>query len=103
MKSQSFLWSLGILSIGAILLLLGGGWMSLPMMGSGMMWGGWMGGGMWIFWICIAAGLYFLFTGTSWFNVDDRKRAQRIAAVRYARGEITADELDEIKVNLERS
>ena len=101
MKSQSFLWFLGILAIGAILLFIGRGWMGLPMMGYGMM-GGWMGGGMWIFWIFIAVGLYFLFIGTPWFNIDDRKRAQRIAEERYARGEITTDELDEIKVNLER-
>ena len=81
--------------------------MGLPMMGYGMMgggWmgGGWMGGGMWVFWIFIAVGLYFLFTGTPWFNVDDKKKAQRIAEERYARGEITADELDEIKGTLKR-
>jgi uncharacterized membrane protein len=101
MKSQSFLWFLGILAIGTILLFIGGGGMGLPMMGYGMM-GGWMGGGMWIFWIFIAVGLYFIFTETSWFNLDNRKMAQRIAEERYARGEITADELDEIKVNLEK-
>jgi uncharacterized membrane protein len=101
MKSKTILWSLSTLTIGAILLFIGG-WTDFPMIGYGMMGGGWIGGGMWIFWISIAVGLYFLFTGTPWFNADDRKRAQRIAEGRYARGEITADELDEIKVNLER-
>ena len=51
-----------------------------------MMGFGWMEGGMWLFWIALAAGLYFLFYA----------RAEE----RYAWGEITAGELDGIRDKL---
>lgn len=67
-----------------------------------MMGFGWMGGGMWFIWIALAAGFYFLYYGTPLFRGDGYSRALRIAEERYARGEITAEELDEIRENLER-
>ena len=72
----------------------GAGW------GSGMMGFGMMGGGMWLIWIAIAGGLYLLFTGTPRFRGGDRHRALKIAEERYARGEISSEELDEIRDNL---
>jgi len=55
------------------------------------------GGGMWLFWIALAAGLYFLFYGMPLNGRGGRSRALRISEERYARGEITAEELDEIR------
>jgi uncharacterized membrane protein len=71
------------------------------MMGYGMMGGGWMGGGMWIFWIFIAVGAYFLFAGMPWYERGSRRASLIIAEERYAKGEITANELAEIRDNLE--
>jgi putative membrane protein len=59
-----------------------------------------------IFWILIAAGIVLL---VKWL-VDQNKikdepkdaSALEIAELRYARGEITREEFDEIKMNLER-
>lgn len=65
-----------------------------------MMGFGWMGSGMWLFWIAIAAGAYFLFYGGIWPRGGGRRSALRIAEERYARGEITAEELDTIRDNL---
>ncbi len=65
-----------------------------------MMGFGWMGGGMWFFWVAIAAGAYFLFYGGLWPREGGRRSALRIAEERYARGEITAEELDVISDNL---
>ena len=67
-----------------------------------MMGFGWMGGGMWFFWAAVAIGAYFLFYGMPRYSGDGRRRALRIAEERYARGDITAKELDEIKENLWR-
>ncbi len=86
-----------LIALAAVLILLfsgGIGWGS-QMMGYGM-----MGGGMWFFWIAIAAGLYFLFSGMPVYGGGGRRRALRIAEERYARGEMSADELDEIRDNL---
>lgn len=69
-------------------------------MSSGMMGFGMMGGGMWLIWIAVAIGLYFLFTGTPLYGGGSRNRALRIAEERYARGEISAEELDKIRYNL---
>ena len=65
-----------------------------------MMGYGWMGGGMWLFWVALAVGAYFLFSGMPVYGGRRRRRAIRIAEERYARGEITAEELDEIRDNL---
>ena len=65
-----------------------------------MMGFGWMGGGMWLFWVAIAAGAYFLFYGRPWYREGGRSSTIRIAEERYARGEITAEELDTIRDNL---
>ncbi len=65
-----------------------------------MMGFGWMGGGMWLFWIALAAGAYFLFYGMPRPREGGRHSALRIAEERYARGEITAEELDTIRYNL---
>jgi uncharacterized membrane protein len=66
-----------------------------------MMGFGGMGGGMWLLWVALAAGAYFLFYGGLWPREGGRRGALRIAEERYARGEITAEELDEIRDNLE--
>jgi uncharacterized membrane protein len=64
-------------------------------------WGsGMMGGGMWFIWIAIAAGMYLLLSGTPFFRGGGRHRALKIAEERYARGEISAEELDEIRDTL---
>jgi uncharacterized membrane protein len=65
------------------------------MMGFGM-----LGGGMWFIWIAIAVGLYLLFSGTPFFGGGGRHRALKIAEERYARGEISSEELDEIRYTL---
>jgi uncharacterized membrane protein len=65
-----------------------------------MMGFGWMGGGMWLIWIAIAAGLYLLLSGTPFYGSGGRHRALKIAEERYARGEISSEELDEIRDNL---
>ncbi len=66
------------------------------------MWGGWgwMGFGMIFFWLLIIAGAYFLFTGFAWPRRRYRYDALEIARERYARGEITLEEFEEIKRNL---
>ena len=65
-----------------------------------MMGFGWMGGGMWLFWVALAAGAYFLFYGMPWPRETGRRGALRVAEERYAWGEITAKDLDEIRDNL---
>lgn len=54
-----------------------------------MMGFGWMGGGMWLFWVALATGAYFLFYGMPRYRGGGRDRAIRIA-----------EELDEIRDNL---
>jgi uncharacterized membrane protein len=66
-----------------------------------MMGFGWMGGGMWFMWIALAAGFYFLFYRTPLFRGNNYSRAIRIAEERYARGEISAEELEEIRDHLD--
>ena len=70
--------------------------------GSGIMGFGMMGGGMWLFWIAIAVGLYFIFSWIPVYGGGGQRRTLRIAEERYARGEITIEELDEIRDNLGR-
>ena len=55
---------------------------------------------MWFFWIALVAGLYFLFYGMPLYGGGGRSRALRIVEERYARGEITAGELDGIRDTL---
>jgi len=67
-----------------------------------MMGFGWMGWGMW-FWLLALAGLSYL--AYMWFR--PRRRVARddpleSARLRYARGEITAEEYDEIVRRLRR-
>jgi len=55
---------------------------------------------MWFFWIALAASFYFLFYGMPLYGGGGRSRALRIAEEWYARGEITAGELDGIRDTL---
>jgi uncharacterized membrane protein len=66
------------------------------MMGFGI-----MGGGMWFIWIAIAVGLYLLFSEKPFYGGEGRHGALKIAEARYARGEISSEELDEIRYTLE--
>jgi putative membrane protein len=76
-------------------------------MGGGMM-GGWMGMGGWGwnpilmlgFLLLISAGVYLLLTGSSLSEGRGDDRPLEIARERYARGEITREELEEIKKDL---
>jgi len=75
-----------------------GGWYGA---GSGMMYGsGWMGLGMILFWGLVVAGVY-LVARSLWpryhYGRDD---AREIARERYARGEITQEEYEELRRNL---
>lgn len=57
---------------------------------------------MWIFWIIIVSLIIFLaikyYNGS--LNINKKETPLDIAKKRYARGEITKEELDEIKKNL---
>ncbi|MFA9437740.1 MAG: hypothetical protein ACEROO_11620 [Candidatus Bathyarchaeota archaeon] len=91
----------GVLIIGALsLLLLGSMGMGSHMYGTGMMfdWGG-MGLGMGFFWILILGGLFVLFSGRYSFNGRD-DRAKEIARERFARGEISEKEFEELMKRL---
>jgi putative membrane protein len=92
---------LAIIAIGAFAIFAIGGWgMGSPMMGLGMMtgWGG-MGLGMGLFLVLVIVGLFLLFTGSR-YEPRYEGRAQNIARERYAKGEITKEEYDEIVKNL---
>ena len=89
-----------IIAIVAVATVLFGGWGMGSMMGPGFMtgWGG-MGLGMGFFWVLVIIGLFLLFNGGRiGARTDDRART--IARERYARGEITKEEYDEIIKNL---
>jgi len=96
-----------LLIVGAVLVLVfasmaSGGWMGFNMMGPGMM-GGWAGPWTWVLWIALAAGLYLLVTRTTAPRSWGYRGALAIAAERYARGEITAEEFEKIKGSLSRT
>ena len=90
-----------VLIIGAVAILLFGGMgMGSHMYGTGMMfgWGG-MGLGMGFFWVLILIGAFILFSDrTSFRGRDDR--AKEIARERYARGEISEKEFEELMKKL---
>ena len=91
----------GVLIIGSLsLLLLGSMGMGSHMYGAGMMfgWGG-MSPGMGFFWILILGGLFVLFSGRYSFNGSD-DRAKEIARERFARGEISEKEFEELMKRL---
>ena len=71
--------------------------------GFGMMGGGfsWMGLGMILFGLLVLAGLWFIFSGyrPHWYHQNDG--AVTIARERFARGEITKEELEKIRKDLE--
>jgi len=75
-----------------------GPWMMGPWMG----WG-WMGLGMILFWVLIGVGIYLLLGGYVRPRRGEDDRALVIARERYARGEITLEELEEMKRNLSRT
>jgi putative membrane protein len=92
---------IGILAIGAVATLSMGGWgMGSHMWGPGMMggWGG-MGFGMGITWILVLIGLFLLF-GYQRYDNRHEDRAKTIARERYARGEISEQEFEEIMKKL---
>jgi putative membrane protein len=68
------------------------------------MWGGWgMGSGMLFLWPLLALGGYLAYRGWAGSRrryVRRRVGALEIARERYARGEITREELEEIRRNL---
>ena len=73
------------------------------MMGPWMMGGGgWMGLGMILFWIPIGVGIYLLLAGYLQPRRGEDDRALATARERYARGEITQEEYEEIRRNLSR-
>jgi putative membrane protein len=92
---------ISVLIIGALsVLLFGGMGMGSHMYGTGMMfgWGG-MGFGMGFFWILILGGLFVLFNGRYALNGRD-DRAKEIARERFARGEISEKEFEDIMKRL---
>ena len=99
--------NMALLIVGAVLVLAfasmaSGGGMGFNMMGPGMM-GGWAGPWTWVLWIVLAAGLYLLVTRTTVPRSRGHGGALAIAAERYARGEITAEEFEKIKDSLSRT
>ena len=91
----------GFLIIGSLsLLLFAGMGMGSHMYGTGMMfgWGG-MGLGMGFFWVLILVGVFVLFSGRYSFN-GGADRAKEIARERFARGEISENEFEELMKRL---
>jgi len=91
--------TLGILALlVAAIGLIGGYFMGMGGWG-GMMcgWGG-MGVGMGIFWLLVLAGIYLLLTQKPQAAQEDRSLA--VLRERYARGEITLEEFEEMRRNL---
>jgi len=87
----------------AVLSFTGGG---MGMMGSWMMGplgGGWGGLGMILFWVLIGLGIYLLWGGYARPRRGREERALAIARERYAGGEITREEYEEIRRNLSGS
>jgi len=66
------------------------------------MWGGWdlMGWGMIIFGVLVILGSYFLLTEFTRPRTSRRNDALEIAQLRYAQGDITLEEFEQIKRNL---
>jgi putative membrane protein len=91
---------IGIIAIGALALSMGGWGMGSHMWGPNMMfgWGG-MGLGMGLLWVMILAGLYFLFADRRYMNRDEGQ-AKKIARERYARGELSKEEFEQIMERL---
>ncbi len=76
------------------------------MMGPWMMWGwggGWMGFVAILFFILIGIGIYLFLSGYLRPRRVEADRALDIARERYARGEITKEEYDEVYRNLSRN
>ena len=74
------------------------------MIGPWLMWGwGWMGLGAILFIILTVIGIYLFLSGYVRPRRVEENRALAIARERYARGEITKDEYDELYTNLSRS
>lgn len=88
-----------IIAVLAVVTVTGGGmgYMMGPWMMGEM---GWMGLGMILFWILIGVGIYLLFIGYGQQKRGENDRALAIARERYARGEITLKEYEEIKKSL---
>ena len=65
----------------------------------------WGGGFMWIFWILVIVGIFFLFQssmkGDSNNTSSNSESAMEILKKRYARGEIDEDEFERRKKELE--
>ena len=66
------------------------------------MWGGWggMGAGMLFFWLMICAGGFYFFRGWGWPRRRYRYDPREIVRERYAKGELSKEEYEEIKKNL---
>jgi putative membrane protein len=66
------------------------------------MWGGWggMGTGTLFFWLIACAGVFFFFRSCGWPRRRIRRSPLEIVGERYARGEISRDEYEEIKRSL---
>lgn len=62
------------------------------------MWG--MGSGMWFWFLIIAGIVYFFYGGYKPRRVRRETDPLEVARMRYARGEITLEEFEEIKRNL---
>jgi putative membrane protein len=91
---------ISLLALGALAALSIGGWRTGSLMMGPMMmrWDG-MGFGMGLTWILVIIGLFLLF-GYRRFDTRDEDRARTIARERYARGEITKEEYEEIMKRL---
>jgi putative membrane protein len=88
------------LIIGAVaVFLIGGWWMGSPMWGTGMMsrWGG-MGLGMGFFWILFLLGLFILFSDR--YSPRNEDHAKTILRERFARGELSEEEFEEMMKKL---
>jgi putative membrane protein len=77
-----------------------GSWMMGPWLMGGW---GWMGLGAILFIILIVIGIYLFLSGYVRPRRVEGNRALAIARERYARGEITKEEYDELYRNLSRS
>ncbi len=77
-----------------------GSWMMGPWLMGGW---GWMGLGAILFIILIVIGIYLFLSGYVRPRGVEGNRALAIARERYARGEITKEEYDELYRNLSRS
>lgn len=86
--------------IGAVaIILIGGWWMGSQMWGTGMMfgWGG-MGFGIGFFWILFLLGLFLLFSDR--YSIRGEDRAKTILRERFARGELSQEEFEDMMKKL---